>query len=120
MLIMFVSVLRLMLMTSYDSFIWTWIPSAVVLVAFTSYTIIAGEPLTVSKAFVSIEIFSQLQGPMADLPNQIFALLHAYVSMQRIDAYLAEEEVEEWASDVKGGYSVTIDSSKDGNMKPVE
>lgn len=62
---------------------------------------IAGHPLTVSKAFVSIEIFSQLQGPMADLPNQIFALLHAYVSMQRIEAYLREGEVEDWASSIK-------------------
>jgi ABC-type multidrug transport system fused ATPase/permease subunit len=63
--------------------------------------VIAGHPLTVSKAFVSIEIFSQLQGPMAELPNQIFALLHAYVSMQRIEAYLREGEVEDWASSIK-------------------
>lgn len=38
---------------------------------------------------------------MADLPNQIFALLHAYVSMQRIQAYLEEDEVETWASSIK-------------------
>jgi len=63
--------------------------------------VLAGQPLTVSKAFVSIEIFSQLQGPMADLPSQIFALLHAYVSMQRIQAYLEEDEVESWASSIK-------------------
>jgi ABC-type multidrug transport system fused ATPase/permease subunit len=73
----------------------------VVLAAFTSYTVIAGHPLTVSKAFVSIEIFSQLQGPMAELPNQIFSLLHAYVSMQRIEAYLHEDEVEDWATSLK-------------------
>ena len=79
----------------------TWIPNAVVLAAFSSYTLIAKEPLTVSKAFVSIEIFAQLQGPMAELPNQIFALLHAYVSMQRIEKYLEEDEVEDWASAIK-------------------
>lgn len=79
----------------------TWIPNAVVLCAFSAYTVVAGQPLTVSKAFVSIEIFSQLQGPMADLPNQIFALLHAYVSMQRVQAYLEEDEVEDWASSIK-------------------
>jgi len=38
---------------------------------------------------------------MADLPNQIFALLHAYVSMKRIQAYLEEDEVESWASSIK-------------------
>ncbi|KAG8696666.1 hypothetical protein FRC08_007008 [Ceratobasidium sp. 394] len=83
------------------AFIWTWIPSAVVLVAFTSYTLLAKEPLTVSRAFTAIEVFSQLQGPMAQLPQQIFALLHAYVSMQRIQTFLAEEEVEDWASAIK-------------------
>ncbi|KAG8747893.1 hypothetical protein FRC10_010512 [Ceratobasidium sp. 414] len=83
------------------AFIWTWVPSAVVLVAFTSYTLLAKEPLTVSRAFTAIEVFSQLQGPMAQLPQQIFALLHAYVSMQRIQTFLAEEEVEDWASAIK-------------------
>ncbi|KAF8609489.1 P-loop containing nucleoside triphosphate hydrolase protein [Ceratobasidium sp. AG-I] len=83
------------------AFIWTWVPSAVVLVAFTSYTLLAKEPLTVSRAFTAIEVFSQLQGPMAQLPQQIFALLHAYVSMQRIQAFLAEPEVEDWACGIK-------------------
>jgi hypothetical protein len=59
----------------FIAFIWTWVPSAVVLVAFTSYTLLAKEPLTVSRAFTAIEIFSQLQGPMSELPQQIFALL---------------------------------------------
>lgn len=54
----------------------TWVPSAVILVSFVSFTIIAKEPLTVSKAFTAIEVFSQLQTPMTQLPSQIFALLH--------------------------------------------
>lgn len=40
------------------------------------YTLIAGERLTVSKAFTAIALFSQLQGPMTELPGQIFAMLH--------------------------------------------
>ncbi|KAJ1310996.1 hypothetical protein OPQ81_009504 [Rhizoctonia solani] len=83
------------------AFIWTWVPSAVVLVAFTSYTLLAKEPLTVSRAFTAIEVFSQLQGPMSQLPQQIFALLHASVSMQRIQTFLDETEVEDWASSIK-------------------
>ncbi|CAE6461261.1 unnamed protein product [Rhizoctonia solani] len=83
------------------AFIWTWVPSAVVLVAFTSYTLLAKESLTVSRAFTAIEVFSQLQGPMSQLPQQIFALLHAYVSMQRIQTFLDETEVEDWASSIK-------------------
>ncbi len=54
-----------------------------------------------SKAFVSIEIFAQLRGPMEELPNQIFALLHAYVSLQRIERYIQEEEVDDWVTTLK-------------------
>ncbi|CAK5280326.1 unnamed protein product [Mycena citricolor] len=80
------------------SFIWTWIPSATALTSFLCYTLIAGERLTVSKAFTALALFSQLQEPMTALPGQFFALLHAYVSMQRIEAFLAEDEVPKWAS----------------------
>ncbi|KAJ3833131.1 P-loop containing nucleoside triphosphate hydrolase protein [Lentinula raphanica] len=80
------------------SFIWTWMPSATALVSFLSYTLIAGERLTVSTAFTAIALFTQLQEPMTALPGQFFAMLHAYVSMQRIEHYLAEEEVEDWVS----------------------
>lgn len=80
------------------TFIWTWIPSATALAAFMSYTLIAGQPLTVSKAFTALMLFSQLQEPMTALPGQVFALLHAYVSMQRIESFLQEDEVPDWAS----------------------
>ncbi|KAG8988966.1 hypothetical protein FRB94_014789 [Tulasnella sp. JGI-2019a] len=83
------------------SFIWLWIPSAVILVSFLSFTTLAGEQLTVSKAFTSIEVFNQLQGPLTELPGQIIALLQAFVSMKRIEDFLAEDEVENWASSLK-------------------
>ncbi|KDQ63255.1 hypothetical protein JAAARDRAFT_29273 [Jaapia argillacea MUCL 33604] len=83
------------------AFIWTWIPSATALTSFLFYTLVAGQRLTVSKAFTSIALFSQLQEPMSSLPGQFFAFLHAYVSMQRIQQYLAEPEVPVWASSVK-------------------
>ena len=41
-----------------------------------TYTLIAGERLTVSKAFTAIALFSQLQDPMTALPGHIFALFH--------------------------------------------
>ncbi|KAF7347593.1 P-loop containing nucleoside triphosphate hydrolase protein [Mycena venus] len=80
------------------AFIWTWIPSATALTSFLCYTLIAGQRLTVSKAFTSLALFSSLQEPMTALPGQVFAMLHAYVSMQRIEAFLAEDEVPKWAS----------------------
>ncbi|KAJ8702162.1 hypothetical protein PTI98_000902 [Pleurotus ostreatus] len=79
-------------------FIWIWIPSATALVSFLCYTLIAGQPLTVSKAFTSIALFSQLQGAMMAVPSEIMAMLNAYVSMQRIETFLQEGEIPEWAS----------------------
>ncbi|KAJ3988444.1 P-loop containing nucleoside triphosphate hydrolase protein [Lentinula detonsa] len=100
------------------SFIWTWMPSATALVSFLSYTLIARERLTVSTAFTAIALFTQLQEPMTALPGQFFAMLHAYVSMQRIERYLAEDEVADWVSaftastapesDLKTGFSEAI------------
>ncbi|EIW86976.1 pleiotropic drug resistance ABC transporter [Coniophora puteana RWD-64-598 SS2] len=83
------------------SFIWTWIPSATALSTFAWYTLIEKEQLTVSKAFTAVALFSQIQEPMTALPDQFFALLHAYVSMQRIDSFLKEAEVPDWACSLK-------------------
>ncbi|KAJ7459165.1 P-loop containing nucleoside triphosphate hydrolase protein [Mycena galericulata] len=93
------------------SFIWTWIPSATALTSFLCYTLIAGQRLTVSKAFTSLALFSQLQEPMTALPGQFFALLHAYVSMQRIEAFLEEDEVPTWASTLTAS---ELESSRHG------
>jgi ABC-type multidrug transport system fused ATPase/permease subunit len=94
------------------------VPSATALTSFLCYTLISGQRLTVSKAFASVALFSQLNGPLGRLPEQLFAILNgtrlmpsvrlyipaywecfiAYVSMQRIQDFLKEDEVPDWAS----------------------
>ncbi|KAK7682642.1 hypothetical protein QCA50_014442 [Cerrena zonata] len=98
------------------SFIWTWVPSATALASFMCYTMIAKERLTVSKAFTSVSLFSQLQEPMSALPAQFFALLHAYVSMQRIEKFLEEPEVEDWASSLKSTATAPSQGSGGGKV----
>ncbi|KAG1864676.1 P-loop containing nucleoside triphosphate hydrolase protein [Suillus subalutaceus] len=93
------------------SFIWTWIPSATALATFSWYTLGEQEQLTVSKAFTAVALFSQLQEPMTALPGQFFAMLHAYVSMQRIEGLLAEQEVPEWASSLS-----TVDTGSEADF----
>jgi hypothetical protein len=61
------------------------VPSATALAAFTCYTVIAKQQLTVDKAFTAVALFSQLQGPMTDLPGQIFAMLHGRLFHQAFD-----------------------------------
>lgn len=62
----------------FINFIWNWMPSATALGTFVCYTVVAGERLTVAKAFTSIALFSYLQGPMTEIPDQIFSLLHGW------------------------------------------
>jgi hypothetical protein len=64
------------LLTAKLTNIRTWIPSATALSTFLCYTLLAGEKLSVSKAFTAIALFSYLQEPMTALPGQVFALLH--------------------------------------------
>ena len=105
------------MMISSAAYYRIWLPSATALTSFLCYTLISGQRLTVSKAFTSIALFSELQYPMMLLPDQIFGILHgtslatirlyvpthchcftAYVSMQRIQDFLKEDEVSDWAS----------------------
>ena len=58
------------------TFIWSWMPAATALSVFVSYTIFAGQPLTVSTGFTATALFSYLQGPMLELPGEFFALMH--------------------------------------------
>lgn len=85
-----------MILSTVISFIWIWVPTAILLVSFWSLTSLFGRPLTVSIAFTSISLFSQLQGALRALPNQITSWLRAYVSVKRIEDFLAEEDVPQW------------------------
>ncbi|KAI0326434.1 hypothetical protein GY45DRAFT_1373978, partial [Cubamyces sp. BRFM 1775] len=53
------------------NFIWNWMPSATALTTFVCYTVIAGQRLTVATAFTAISLFSYLQGPMTEIPDQV-------------------------------------------------
>lgn len=50
------------------------------LFSFLFYTIVAGGRLTVAKTFTSLALFSSLQSPMMELPDQFFSFLHGNLS----------------------------------------
>lgn len=70
----------------FITFIWTWIPSATAVASFLCYTLVAGQRLTVAKAFTSIALFSYIQDPMTQLPDQFFALLHGWSDLALMSA----------------------------------
>lgn len=51
---------------------------------------------------------------MTALPGQFFAMLHAYVSMQRIEGLLAEQEVPEWALSLS-----TVDTGSEADFSDI-
>lgn len=72
--------IKQMILSGLISFIWIWVPTAVLLVSFWSLTSLFGRPLTVSIAFTSISLFAQLQGALRALPGQITSWLKGTTS----------------------------------------
>ncbi|KAI3343048.1 ABC transporter [Ustulina deusta] len=66
---------------------------------FFAYTYIAKQPLTVDIAFPALQLFTMLESSLKEIPNLVTVLLNAYVSLDRIEAFMAEPDKEESDSD---------------------
>lgn len=64
--------------------------------AFTSYTVFEGKKLDVATGFTAIALFAMLRNPLSIVPMVINWIFQAKVSMDRINAFLNEDEVPEW------------------------
>ncbi|GAC95425.1 ATP-binding cassette transporter [Pseudozyma hubeiensis SY62] len=64
--------------------------------AFTSYTVFEGKKLDVATGFTAIALFAMLRNPLSVVPMVINWIFQAKVSMDRINAFLNEDEVPEW------------------------
>ncbi|PWN50944.1 P-loop containing nucleoside triphosphate hydrolase protein [Violaceomyces palustris] len=76
--------------------LWTLTPAFVTAVSFSCYVLVAKEELNVSTAFTSIALFTMLRNPLNLLPMMITQMLTTFVSVQRIEKFLEEDEVPEW------------------------
>ncbi|GAA5957716.1 hypothetical protein JCM3765_003743 [Sporobolomyces pararoseus] len=76
----------------------TRINNLVMLISFTCFTLIVGKSLTVPIAFTSLALFALVRSPMSVLPMSITQLLQTYVSIQRLEQFFKEDQVEEWVS----------------------
>lgn len=83
--------------------LWTLSPAMVTVLSFACYVLVEKKDLTISVAFTAIALFTMLRGPLNVIPMMINELLSAYVSVQRIEKYLEEDEVPEWVSTLKTG-----------------
>ncbi|RYC58122.1 hypothetical protein CHU98_g8085, partial [Xylaria longipes] len=62
---------------------------------FFAYTYIAKQPLTVDIAFPALQLFTMLETSLKEIPNLVTVLLNAYVSLDRIESFMAEPNKEE-------------------------
>ncbi|KAI1300289.1 ABC transporter [Xylaria venustula] len=66
---------------------------------FFAYTYISKQPLTVEIAFPALQLFTMLENSLKEIPNLVTVLLNAYVSLDRIETFMAEPDKEEGDSD---------------------
>ncbi|OAD65376.1 hypothetical protein PHYBLDRAFT_189572 [Phycomyces blakesleeanus NRRL 1555(-)] len=72
--------------------IWFFIPIMIMVTVFYIYTMTS--VLTASVAFTALALFNTFRSALDELPMFISFILQAMVSLRRIEAFLAEEEVE--------------------------
>lgn len=83
---------RRYIMYSIASLSWNASPVLITLLTFVTYTKLAGKDLTASVAFTSLSLFNVLRSPLDQLADMITNVLQSKVSLDRVSAFLAEEE----------------------------
>lgn len=83
---------RRYIMFSIASLSWNASPVIITLLTFVTYTKFAGNDLTASVAFTSLSLFNVLRSPLDQLADMITNVLQSKVSLDRVAAFLAEEE----------------------------
>ncbi|KAF7297333.1 ABC bile acid [Mycena indigotica] len=73
--------------------LWTLTPILVSVISFTTFVLLGNE-LTVGKAFTAIALFGMIRQPLNIIPTFVVQILQTRLSVDRIDAFLNEPEVE--------------------------
>ncbi|KAE8223389.1 hypothetical protein CF319_g3574 [Tilletia indica] len=71
------------------------VPISVSVLSFSCYVLIAHRDLDTATAFTALALFNMLGGPLSFLPIMLTNLAETYTSLQRIEAFLEEEDVPE-------------------------
>ncbi|PWN45185.1 hypothetical protein IE81DRAFT_344880 [Ceraceosorus guamensis] len=93
--------------------LWAAVPAAITTISFLTY-IRTGNRLGIEVAFPAIQTISAMRAALSILPVYITNLLNAGVSMERIETYLAADEVPEWVSTLEASHSPVVTSGKLG------
>lgn len=124
--------LRLLLVRSYiwalSTFVWCLTPSIISSCAFTFYTYVQGNDLSVSVAFTALSLFAMLKGPLEYFSDMVSFVIQSKVSLDRIQKFLNEPESAKYdqltVSDTKLGFDNAVlswaDDEQDSGVKKDE
>jgi ABC-type multidrug transport system fused ATPase/permease subunit len=76
--------------------VWNTVPILITFFSFLMYTVVEGKPLYPSVAFTAISLFQLLRYPLDQIGDMIAHVQEAKVSIDRIEAFLSEEETEKF------------------------
>ena len=87
-------------LNAFMSFIWTSVPFLVALASFATFVLISNENvLDAEKAFVTLSYLNIMRMPMAVLPYMVVGLVQAGVSLDRVNKFMNNDELDEAAVD---------------------
>ncbi|KAI9343056.1 hypothetical protein DFJ73DRAFT_961231 [Zopfochytrium polystomum] len=78
--------------------LWFSAPLLTTFVTLLTYTVVMGKQLDATVAFTALSLFNLLRGPLQMFPDTLVQLIDTWVSFQRIDLFLQEEELEEFTN----------------------
>ncbi|KAI9335034.1 hypothetical protein DFJ73DRAFT_34803 [Zopfochytrium polystomum] len=90
------SMFRALFAGSMNRVLWFSAPLLTTFVTLATYTLVAGKELDATVAFTSLSLFNLLRGPLQTFADTISSLLETWVSFKRIDAFLKEEDLEQF------------------------
>ena len=79
----------------YD-FAFVGVPMLVTMATFGVHTLLLHRPLSAQSAFTALAIFNLLRTPLADMPEMVMRSIAAFVSLSRIESFLAEPETDKY------------------------
>ncbi|GAA5840283.1 hypothetical protein JCM9279_002335 [Rhodotorula babjevae] len=96
--------------------LWNFSPDLVMIVSIACFTLVAHQQLTVPVAFTALALFGMVRSPMTMLPTSITQLLQTWVSIQRLEQFFQDEEVDPWVSSLRSD-TAAPSSSADGGVE---
>ncbi|KAL4065664.1 hypothetical protein V8B97DRAFT_1983434 [Scleroderma yunnanense] len=99
----------------WSSLVWASAPMLVSVTSFLVY-VYNGNQLTASVAFTSIALMGMLRQPLNILPSFIVQVFQTRVSLERIEAFLNEEEVSEQVSSLKATHPGSGGTNREKNL----